>query len=354
MSSSFSSLFSSLFSSSFSSSSCGARGLALAVSLVAAGGCGFFSEPELAAPPQVAAKPAVLDDARLEALIPAGLETVIDIDVRAMRASPWTAALLETSPAQRETKLAALGYDDAVDVDRMIFGVASQDAGAPTLVVARGRFDPTRVTDAYRDRWPGAMMDRWRGVAIASNGKDAIAVPSARTFVSGPTAAVLRVVDRAFGDGPDLAADPALGPVRRAIVPEAVAGTTRTPAVSAAVTVSERLRAQAAPVFRLPPALRQLALRVDLDEPQLDVRALALLDDPGAAALFARRLDALARDPGARLALAALGLDDLASRARVTVDGARVRLETAISADHRPETVAALRAWLHPDVLTAP
>ena len=317
--------------------------VAAAICGCGSGGCGSWQEPASLSAASRAHDRDRPDDEDAAALVPAGVETVIDVDIAALRRSLWTAAALETSDARAHSaKVEALGYDDIADLDRIIYAVSQAGAEAPTLVVARGRFQAARVQEAFRARWPDSVVDRWRGIPVLASGENAIALVTPRTFVSGSPTSVRSVVDRAFGVGADVGADAALGPMRRALLPEGQSGS---PAVLATIAIGDRVRARVGDAVPLPRELRLVGLRLDVGQ-SFDLQALGILDDRDAAAALARRLGALMGDRDTRLALRAMGLDPLLSAARITLEGARVRFRTSVSEDHRAEMKESLRRLL--------
>lgn len=267
----------------------------------------------------------------------------------ALRVSPWAKPIIGGDPGgdpasgdearARATKKEALGFDDVADVDRIIYSVSAAGADVPTLVVARGRFQPARVEDAFRARWPGAVADRWRGVLALASGENAVAVLSPKTFVSGAPRGVRAVVDRAFGEGAAIDADPALGPTRRALCPESQRAW---PAVLIAMSVDDRLRARVGSAWPLPRELRRFGLRLDLGQ-TLDLQALAQLDHHDAAVAFARRVAEALGDPVLRAGLRSVGLDALLADVRITIDGAQVRARLSVADEHRAEVTAVLK-----------
>lgn len=274
------------------------------------------------------------------ALVPAGVQTVIDADMAQLRRSPWVIPALESRDQRlRIRKEEALGYDDVADVDRLIYAVTAAGADAPTLVIVQGRFQTARVQEAFRARWPAAVLDRWRGIPVLASGENAIALLTARTFVSGAPASVRTVIDRAFGMGVEVGADPALGPVRRALCPE---GAPAKPAVLAVVAVDDRIRARVGDAAPVPRELRQIGVRLDLGQ-SLTLQALGLLDDREAAAALARRLNGLLTDPLTRLTMRAMGLGMLLTGTRLTLDGARVLVHLSVSDDHRAQLSTLLK-----------
>jgi hypothetical protein len=304
--------------------------------------CGMWQEPPAGSVGSLAGpgprdRP---DDENLAALVPEGVETVIDIDMAALRRSPWIGPVLQSrDPRATASKADALGYDDVMDVDRIIYAVTTAGADTPTLVIAQGRLGAERIEDAFRIRWPAAVVDHWRGIAVLSSGENAISFLTARTFASGPPAGVRAVVDRAFGIGPNLGTDPVLGPVRRALCPE---GRAAEPAILVTVAIDQNIRARVGDAAPLPRELRQVGLRVDVGQ-SLDLQALGILDDRPAADALARRLAALLGDRGTRMGLGAIGLAALLAETRVTADGSRVRIRASIDDDHRDEVTTSLR-----------
>jgi len=284
------------------------------------------------------------DDGDLASLVPAGVQTVIEVDLGQLRRSAFTAeALANPDAVGRERSAVALGVDTAADLDRVVYASGGAGPNAPTLVVAQGRFQYANVETAFRQRWPGATTDAWHGVTVLANGENALAALSPRTFVSGPPAQVRAAIDRAFGSGRDFrdAANGGQGQgvARRDLL--GVAGPTA-PAILITMTLDEGLRARLGDAFPLPRELRTVGLRLDLGE-SLDLRALGLLDDRDTAAVLARRLGALIADRDTRRTLAAFGLGSLVEGAKVVAEGARVRLSTTVGPDQRTTVAAALR-----------
>lgn len=286
------------------------------------------------------------DDSDLSALVPAGLETVIEVDMEALRRSPWTAELLPDPDARlRERKTAALGYDGATDVDRIVYAVTSAGVDAPTLVIAQGRFQTANVEAAFRDRWSNAAIDKWRGLTTLSSGENGLGTLTPRTFCSGPIGQVRSVIDRAFGVGPSFwdessGSIAAPGALRRQLL--ATARFTA-PAALITIVVDGQLRARVGDAFPLPPELRQVGARLDLGQ-TMDLQVVGRLDTAPAAAELARRLNALLTDRMTRMALAMVGMSALVQSVQVSSDGTEVRARTSIPADRRTEVSAALRA----------
>jgi hypothetical protein len=289
------------------------------------------------------------DDSDLAALVPTGLETVIEVDMEALRRSPWTAELLPDPDARlRERKAAALGYDGATDVDRIVYAVTSAGIDAPTIVIAQGRFQMPTVEAAFRERWSNATVDRWRGLTTLASGENGLGTLTARTFCSGPLGQVRAVIDRAFGVGPSFwdqssgaVAPP--GALRRELL---AAARFTSPAILATIVLDAQLRARVGDAFPLPPELRQVAARLDLGQ-TMDLQVVGQLDSVPAAAELSRRLNALLSDRMTRMALAMVGMSALVQSVQISSDGTEVRARTSIPSDRRPEVMAAMRALVH-------
>jgi len=315
-------------------------------------GCAPWPEPATpgsGSPSQARQSP---DDTDLAALVPAGVQTVIELDLDQLRRSPFTAeALANPDAIGRERSALALGVDAAADLDRVVYATGGAGSAAPSLVIAQGRFRYANVETAFRERHPGATTDAWHGLPMLASGENALAALSARTFVSGPPVQVRAAIDRAFGLGRDFRDPPrdaasakeggqGQGVVRRDLL--GVAGNAA-PAILISMSLDEGLRARVGDALPVPRELRTVGLRLDLGE-SLDLRALGLLDDRDAAAILARRLAALIGDRDTRRALGTFGLASLVEGAKVATEGARVRVTTTVGPDQRTALAAALQA----------
>jgi hypothetical protein len=323
------------------------RGALALAGLVLAAGCATAPDTIGVAPgaPVASAEPS---DADLFALVPAGPRLLFEVDLAVVRGSVWTAGLLaggsDTDAIARANHRAGLGYDDAVDVDRMVYAVTVLDASRPTLVIAQGRFAPSQVEEAFRARWAGARVSARRGISVLAEGDNSLAFITPRTFVSGPPDEVLAAVDRAFGVGDALAADPGLGPLWRALATP-VGAPDGGPAVRGVVALDGVVRARVATVWAVPRAITQVGLRVDLGR-KLDLDVLALTADRSAAGDLARGWSATARAPQIRRLAGTLGLGALLGGLCIGSEGARVHVTSSIDESQRPEMTQALRAIL--------
>jgi hypothetical protein len=326
----------------------GALALARAFAVcLAASGCA--TAPPLAEVPDEARRApepfAHPSDASLFDLVPAGPRLVIDMNLAEVRSSGWTASLLDAGDAiARANKRAALGYDDTADVDRILYAATVLDASRPTLVIAQGRFSAPLVEEAFRARWAGSTVRLERGIAVDVSGENALAFVTPRTFVSGAPLEVQAAIDRAFGVGNALEADPGLGPLWRALS-EAVAGPAGDPAVRAVVVLDRDVRARVGAVWAVPEAVTHLGLRLDLGR-ALDLGGIALTADRSAAEAVARTWSTAARGIQARLLASTIGLGALLGGLAIGAEGARVHVSTTVDENQRPEINQALRTLL--------
>lgn len=282
------------------------------------------------------------DDSDLAALVPAAVDTVIEVDMGPLLRSPWTAGVLaQTDQALRRQKADALGYDVIDDVDQIVYAVTEAGVQAPTLVIARGRFKIAAVEAAFRARWPDASADSWRNVAIWSSGENALASLTERTFVSGPPDKVRAVIDRAFGVGaPEDEAAAGRGALRRALLGSV---TRPAPALLLTATLGPGVRARVLRAFAVPPELTQLGARLDVGE-LLDLEALGVLTTREAAEALARQLTHQLNAIETRVAVGFLGLSDVLRGVRVGAEGAQVRARVSVPAEQRTAVTAGLRA----------
>jgi hypothetical protein len=283
------------------------------------------------------------DDSDLPSLLPPELKVEIDVNLEILRNSLWTAEALKSQEAsERATKIAALGYDDATDVDRMEYAVTALDGSRPTLVVAQGRFVAATVVDAFRMRWPGATVETRRGVPISVNGENALAFVTPKTFASGAPGDVRVALDRAYGVSGGGGGDFGLGALRRDLG-GSIPGVS--PAVLAVSVIDPQMRARLGDVFSMPSAITHFGVRMDLGR-SLTLTALVLAKDRPAAAQLAHQLTLAARETRSRLILAAVGLSPILNNLDVATDGARVRITSMVDEADRAEIRQALQALL--------
>jgi hypothetical protein len=270
------------------------------------------------------------DDSDLWNLVPPGAMSLADVDVVALRRSPWSGAVVTGSFSEdRQMRQRLFGYDVFNDVDRLVVaGTAQAGAADLSLTVARGRFDPQRVGAAFTAAVPGAAAARWRDSPLWEGAARAVALVTPRTLVDGTPDAVRGAIDAAWGIVPDARGGP-LGELRRALNAERPG-----PAVTVIVVVTDEVRGRAAGMVDVPPGLRRVGARLDLGR-DLDVDLLAVLDDGQQAAAAAQTWGLALRELGRQRMLRLLGLAPLIDGASLQVAGARVHGRLHVGEDRR-------------------
>jgi len=327
------------------------RALAALAALTALAGCAETSVPAFGtANPRGSA-----DDGDLWNLAPAAADTVAEVDLAAMRASPWTRAMTESGlSGQREESLRAYGYDPFTDGDRLLaFAIeaggptsgpgtlngvpdspATDSAGrspAPssrTVTVVRGRFDAGRVGAAFTASNPGAKSGRWRDSPIWEGGGRAVALVTARTLVSGAPADVRTAIDTAWGIVPDARSGP-LGELRRAMAADRDG-----PASFAAVNLTDTMRARAAGFASFPAGLRRFAARIDLGQDvNLDFTGVA--DTAADASAAANTIVIAAHMYAEGTMVRLLGLAPVLKSVAAAAEGTRLHGHVTVPAEQR-------------------
>jgi hypothetical protein len=269
-----------------------------------------------------------------------GADGIIDVDLAALRASPWSKSMMAGGFAgDREQRLRQFGYDVFEDAERML--VVSMETGAEprTLTIARGRFDAGRLGAALSAAAPGATATRWRDSPVWEGAGRSVALVTPRTVVHGDSEAVRGAVDAAWSVVPD-ASGGKLGELRRSL-----AADQRGPSVFFALGVSEGVRRRAAGTLDVPPQLRQVAGRLDLGD-DLDLDAVALFDDRRAAAAAAGVWSDAIRQLARQRMLMLLGLAPLLADTKLAIEGTRVRGHLHVPADKREGLADKLSALL--------
>jgi hypothetical protein len=304
------------------------RSFGLVLWAAAALGCGELPPPP-AATPAVVARTAP-DDSDAWNLVPRGASSLADLDLAALRASPWSRTLVTGGIVEdREERRRAFGYDVFSDADRVVVVGADATGGSTQAVVVVGRFDAARVGAAFTAATPGAAASRWRDCALWEGGGRAVAVlPSGRTLVQGTPETARAAIDAAWGVVPDARGGP-LGALAREIGADE-----RRPAITLALLVTDEMRARAAGVAEVPAELRRLAGRLDLGA-DLELSAEAVFDDAGRAAAAASTWGADLRELAQNRMLRLMGMGPLVDGATVEAAGARVHGRLRIPEDKR-------------------
>ena len=286
---------------------------------------GALRSPATPAPgPRTAA-----DDSDPWNLVPAAADAIADVDLVALRASPWSSALVQGElGGDRDARTREFGYDVFSDADRLLFVTIESAAASRMLGVARGRFDSQRIAAAFAAANPGATTADWRGSAVFQSQDSAVALVTPRTIAQGHPDSVRAAIDAAWGIVPD-ARGGRLGELRRALD-----GERGTPAASIAVMVNDGMRARAAGLLAIPAGLRQVAARLDLGS-DLDLDGVAVFETSHDAAVAASTWRETARTVGRQPMVALLGLRAVFDGLSLTPEGSRVHARIHIPANQR-------------------
>jgi hypothetical protein len=289
----------------------------------------FQQQPGGAGSPAQAGARTAPDDSDLWNLAPASADVLAEVDLAALRASPWSHSLTESGlSGQREEGRRLYGYDIFTEGERLL-AVMSEAGGAPrTMTILRGTFDPARVGAAFSTATPGATETRWRDCQLWEGGGRAVALVTPRTLVQGEANDVRGAIDAAWGVVPDARTVP-LGTVRRSMDADHAG-----PAVFMALNVTDGMRARAAGFADPPPGLAICAARVDLGD-DLNLDAVGVLDTVPHAAAAATAGTVVIRQYAQNPMIRMLGLGPLFSGMILAVEGTHVRGHLRVPAEQR-------------------
>jgi hypothetical protein len=320
------------------------RWVAFLVAAAALGCADLFQQQPAASPGAPSGPRAAADDSDLWNLAPASSDVLAEVDLAALRTSPWSHALTESGlSGQREEARKLFGYDIFAEGDRLLV-VMSEAGGTPrSMTIVRGTFDPARVGATFAAATPGAAETRWRDSPLwegqAQGQARAVALVTPRTLVMGEPGAVRGAIDAAWGVVPDARTTP-LGAVRRSLDADHPG-----PAAFIALNVTDGMRARAAGFVDLPPGLAVVAMRLDLGD-DLNLDMVGVMDTvPDAAAAAAAGTVAVrnyAGNPMVRM----LGFRSVLEAIVLGVEGTRVRGHLRIPADRREGLAEKLLAVL--------
>jgi hypothetical protein len=250
-------------------------------------------------------------------LVPGTVASLADLDLAALRASPWSRALVTGGFVEdREARLRAFGYDVFNDADRVVIAAIDVAGQEQQIVVVMGRVDGAKAGRAFVEASPGATETRWRDCRIWEGGGRAVGAVG-RALVQGTPETVRAAIDAAWGIVPDAGASP-LGTLARDL-----GVTARRPALTLAIAITDEVRARAEGVVEVPPGLRRGAARLDLGA-DLELEALVILDGAPAAKEAARAWTVALRELSDNRMLRVMGLSPLVEGATVRAEGARV------------------------------
>jgi hypothetical protein len=280
------------------------------------------------------------DDSDLWNLIPGDTDALADVDLAALRASPWSTSLMQGDlDGDREERRRRFGYDIFTEAERMLVAGAEATGDPDTLTIARGRFDAERVAAAFMAATPGAVAGQWRGSALWEGQGRAVALVTPRTLAQGDGPRVRAAIDAAWGVVRDAGAGP-LGEIRRALDADK-----NPPAVTIALSVTDGMRSRAQGVLATPDGLQRVGVRLNLGA-DLDLEGLALFDSGGHAATAASIWNDSARLYGRQQMVLLLGLGPVFEGLVVAREGSRVQVRLHIGADRREGLAEKLLAVL--------
>ena len=280
------------------------------------------------------------DDADLWNLVPGDSEAVVDVDLAALRASPWSSALMQGNlDGERDERRRRFGYDVFTEAERMLVAGTEATGGTSTLTIARGRFEAERIGGAFVAATPGGAATQWRNSPLWEGQGRAAALVTARTIVHGDGPRVRAAVDAAWGVIPDAGAGP-LGELRRALDADK-----NPPAVTLAISVTEGMRGRAAGMLSLPDGLLRIGARLNLGD-DLDLEGLALFDSGGHAVTAASLWTDAARTYARQQMVLLLGLGPVFEGLTVAAEGSRVHIKLHIGAERREGLADKLAAVL--------
>jgi hypothetical protein len=280
------------------------------------------------------------DDNDLWNLVPGDTDAVVDVDLAALRASPWSSALMQGDlDGDRDERRGRFGYDVFTEAERMLVAGTEVTGGPNALTIARGRFDAERIGSAFTASTPGATATQWRQSPLWEGQGRAVALVTPRTIVHGDSQRVRAAIDAAWGVVADANGGP-LGELRRAL--DADKGT---PAVTFAVSVTEGMRARAAGVMSVPDGLLRIGGRLNLGQ-DLDLEGMALFDGGGHAATATSIWRDAARTYAHQQMVMLLGLSPIFEGLTVAAEGSRVHVRLHIGAERREGLAEKLLAVL--------
>jgi len=274
-------------------------------------------------------------------VVPADTDALADVDLAALRASPWSRSLMQGDlDGEREERRQRFGFDVFADAERMLVtGTEAAAAGPTTLTIARGRFDAGRVGAAFTGATPGAAKADWRGSPIWEGEGRSVALVTARTLAQGDGPRVRAAIDAAWGVVADVASGP-LGELRRSLDADRHAS-----AVTLAISVSDGMRARAAGMLVVPDGLARIGARLDLGA-DLDLEAVAVFDSAPHAAAASSIWGEAARTYARERMIILLGLGPIFDGLTIGAEGSRVHAHLHIGAEKREGLADKLAAML--------
>jgi len=272
------------------------------------------------------------EDGDLLAVVPGEAEVLLSVDVEAMRRSPWTRSVIAAG-ANRDKR--PRGFDEIVDVDRLVLVRLPADTGGISLSIAQGRFDRERVRAAFGEGRAVTQTD-FRGCTVWSSGSEAAAFLTDRTWLSGALPSVRAAIDAAYGRARDMRGQAWLGELRRRYGKDLPAA-----AAELAMRVSDPVRARLREEMVEAEGLERVGARLELGK-GLDLAVVGATATKEQASALIARLGSELRDLKARPSLVALGFGRVLSDVQLAVQGPRVAAELRFDERDREEIARGL------------
>jgi hypothetical protein len=277
-----------------------------------------------------------IDDEDLWGLAPAEAEVLIWADMVQLRESAWTkSTLAKTAPDERAARAEARGFDEVEDVDRLLYATVPPLREGASILIAQGRPNRERMSQAFRSQHPRATTSDYRGVGVLVEGEDALAFLTQRTVVSGPLVAVRAAIDCGFGLARNAASESWLSAMQGTLR-EGRGDSRRTAAMALAVRVSPTMRSQLESEMGEGGKLEELGARLDLGR-DLEVGIVGRTTTHQQALDLAARLSETLREQRNRPIIFILGLQPILDGVRFAAHDNRVEAGLRIPEDQRAE-----------------
>jgi hypothetical protein len=277
-----------------------------------------------------------VDDDDLWTLAPAEVEVLIWADMAQLRESEWTkSTVTRTAADERAARADARGFDEVADVDRLLYATVPALREGASILIAQGRLDRARMTQAFRTQHPNAVASDYRGLGVLVEGEDAITFLTGRTAASGPLVAVRAAIDCGFGLARSAASESWLSAML-GMLREGRGSSRQSPAMAAAVRVSPTMRSRLDEEMGEGGTLEQVGARLDLGQ-SLEVNLVGLVPTRQQALDLVARLSATLREQRNRPLVYVLGLQAVLDGVRFATRENRVEARLSIPREQRAE-----------------
>jgi hypothetical protein len=273
------------------------------------------------------------------ALLPAGAEALIVIDMERLRKSGAAEHLFRDVTPQRKLVEAQLGFDiDALD--RAVIGYYDLGRRAEMLVVLQGRMQRQAVLEAFaRRRGADARRLDYRGVEVIELGLEAAGFLTERTFIIGSRAGVRRAIDRGYGIGAAADNDNELAALWQS---GAGAGAA---VLRVAAIVTDHLRGELRRKAGNLAEVRRLSGRLDLED-GLELSVIAEVRDVPQAERVEQEVQRLLEEGRAMPALKALELVTYLDVVTVLAQGPRVLVAYRVNQERLEDLLVKVKRFI--------